>query len=375
MGLKKASNIKVILISQIELPYSKIGSWSTIYDNYLRSEVSIVDTIICPRPVSFYNNISYSFFDFSNSFLTRIKNKLKIQSKWSSVFKALALTLNKNDQFIIKVIDNIGIIEPLNQFLIDKGLRNKCKILYFYHGHAPIIERNKGGFFFNKIDNLIFLTNLSYQSFKNYYLELSVECKVLHNGIDTSIFKTIGANNKTEIKRELNLENKKIFLWCSNDSPKKGLDFIIKIWNDVYPKYKNDIVLIVIGSNRNIEVEGVLNMGRIPNSKLSKYYQISDCYLFPTLCQEGFGMSLVEAKYSGCFCIASKIGGVPEVLEFGKYGNLIENPHIKESWTVAINEYLENKYINTPFPDELYSMQTWNINMNRILNDVKSSFI
>ena len=36
MGLKKASNIKVILISQIELPYSKIGSWSTIYDNYLK---------------------------------------------------------------------------------------------------------------------------------------------------------------------------------------------------------------------------------------------------------------------------------------------------------------------------------------------------
>ena len=52
---------KVILISQIPLPYSKIGSWTTLYDNYLKNDDEI-DIIICPYTAIQYPNKKYYFF-------------------------------------------------------------------------------------------------------------------------------------------------------------------------------------------------------------------------------------------------------------------------------------------------------------------------
>jgi len=59
---------------------------------------------------------------------------------------------------------------------------------------------------------------------------------------------------------------------------------------------------------------GVVYLGRIPNKKVAAYFQASECYLFPTLWHEAFGLSLIEALHCGNFCIASAIGGVSEVL-------------------------------------------------------------
>ncbi len=55
------------------------------------------------------------------------------------------------------------------------------------------------------------------------------------------------------------------------------------------------MVLWVIGCEPKMPIEGVHYWGRIANEELPSYFQASDCYLFPTLWQEGFGLSLIEA--------------------------------------------------------------------------------
>ena len=115
-------------------------------------------------------------------------------------------------------------------------------------------------------------------------------------------------------------------------------------------------------------------MGKIPNHNLPTYYQAADCYLFPTLCEEGFGMTLVEALHCGCYCIASKLGGVPEVLKNGEYGKLIENPHDAAEWLDAIKDYLENNLSYPQIPKELYSANAWNQGMNNIIEEAKKTF-
>lgn len=357
---------KVVLISQMPLPYSKIGSWTTLYKNYLKKDHKI-DYIVCPKPEELFDGIQYSFVNFT--FISKLRSKL-LKRKNLEYFHALDKLISPDEKYIIQIIDNYGMIKPLKKYLSSKGILNKYYIQFFYHGYPPYVQQASGLDFYEIIDEMILLTNDSYALHKKEINVLPNYFSILPNGIDTEKFKKIADFEKIKLKQQLNLDNKKVFLWCSNDRPKKGLNLILDVWKNVYTSYDN-IVLLVIGCDPREEMDGVLFLGKIPNDNLPKYYQLSDCYLFPTLCQEGFGLSLIEALHCGNYCIASALGGVPEVLQYGKLGKLIENPHFVPEWENAIKDFLEGKLEMTEFSSELYSMENWNSGMNKIIEDAK----
>jgi hypothetical protein len=61
---------KVILLSQVALPFSEIGSRTTLYKNYLARD-HLVDCIVCSEPKEEWDIVSYSFVVNDN--LTKIK--------------------------------------------------------------------------------------------------------------------------------------------------------------------------------------------------------------------------------------------------------------------------------------------------------------
>lgn len=361
---------KVILISQIPLPYSHIGSWSTLYQNYLSNKHQI-DYIVCEKPDTFFPETIYSVVE--NTIWLKLQKKF-LKNKYLGYFKALDKILLKDQKVIIQIIDNFGIVKPLINFLEKSGKRKQCYFQFFYHGYPPFFENFHGRWFFEAIDEMILLTSDSYKAHKDYYTILPTKFSVLHNGIDTSKFHKITSSEKENLKRRLEVSNKKVLIWCSQDRPKKGLDFILEAWKRIN-KQDRDAVLLVIGANRQTEIEGVSFLGRIPNADLPKYYQIADCYLFPTLWHEGFGLSLIEALHCGCYCIASANGGVSEVLQYGKLGKLIKNPNFIEEWIFEIELFLDGKQSSfLPIPENLYSMQNWNDGMNTIIKNAKNNF-
>ncbi|URM37330.1 glycosyltransferase family 4 protein [Flavobacterium anhuiense] len=361
---------KVILISQIPLPYLGIGSWTTLYHNYL-SDDHKVDYIICGKPETSFPQIEYGIVKNTN-WLKFQKRVLK--NKYIGYFNELEKILDQEHKFIIQIIDNFGIVAPLIDFLKIKKKRDKCYLQFFYHGFPPFHENFYGRWFFEGIDEMVLLTNDSYKAHKEYYTVLPTKFSVLHNGIDTSKFHKVTLEEKENIRKQLGVTNKKVFIWCSQDRPKKGLDFILDVWKRINVAH-NDAILLVIGANRDIKLEGVSFLGRIRNNDLPKYYQIADCYLFPTLWHEGFGLSLIEALHCGCYCIASANGGVPEVLQYGKLGKLIENPNFIEDWVQAIESFLDAEEThNISIPENLYSAKSWNEGMNTIIENAKKNF-
>lgn len=357
---------KVILLSQSSLPASTIGSWTTLYKNYLESDHRI-DCVVCPKPQKTFAGIKYSFVNIT--FLQKIERKF-LKRKNLEYFKAIDKLIVTDEEYIIQIIDNYGMVKPLKNYLVSKGISQQCYIQFFYHGYLPYVQQGSESDFYEVIDEMILLTNDSYIKHKKEINVLPSYFSVLHNGIDTKKFSKISYSEKTKLKMELGFDNKKVFVWCSQDRPKKGLDLILDVWRKIYASHKN-IVLLVIGCDRRKKIDGVLFLGRIPNDELPKYFQVSDCYLFPTLWQEGFGLSLIEALHCGNYCVASAMGGVPEVLQYGKLGKLIENPHFVSEWEVAIRDFLEGKFEIPEFSSELYSMENWNAGMNTIIEDAK----
>jgi len=360
---------QTILISQVPLPYSQIGSWTTLYHNYLIDNPEI-DYIVCEKPETLFPKVKYSIVENTN--LLKIQKKFS-KNKYLGYFKALEKILKEDDKFIIQIIDNFGIVKPLIEFLEKKGKRNKCYLQFFYHGFPPFYENFSSRWFFEVIQEMVLLTKDSYKVHKEYYTVMPTKFSVLHNGIDTSKFYKLTAEGKGNLKKQLGVSSQRVFVWCSQDRPKKGLHILLDAWKKVY-ETRQDIVLWVIGCEPKDPVLGVKYLGKIPNNELPKYYQASDCYLFPTLWHEGFGMSLVEALHSGSFCIASANGGVPEVLQYGKLGKLIVKPNFVEEWENAILEFLANEESpSISFSKNLYSSKNWNLGMNKIIENAKKS--
>ena len=358
--------MKVILISQIPLPYSNIGSWTTLYQNYLDTQ-SGIDCIVCPRPEKKYRGLEYSFV--KETFFDKVRRKF-LKKKKLEYLSAIAKIIKKDQKYIFQLVDNFGMVKPLHDFLVKRGIREKCYLQFFYHGFDPYLQFDSYQKFYSLLDEIVVLTDSSKEVFKNKIAILPPYFSVLNNGIDTSKFQALSTEEKIKLKQSLGFGDKKVFLWCSQDRPKKGLHIILEAWAKIYSVEKN-ILLVVIGCEPRENSEGVKYLGRIPNNELPEYYQAADCYLFPTLCHEGFGMSLIEAKHSGCYCIASALGGVPEVLQYGKFGKLIENPQIVSNWVAAIEEFLNSDCKYAVLPKELYSAETWNSEMNLIIEAAK----
>lgn len=361
--------VKVILISDISLPYAKIGSWTTLYKNYLQGKHQI-DCIICYKPQDYFKTVQYSFV--KNDFFAKIKKKI-IKNKYIGYLDALEKVIDSKEKYIIQIVDNFGIVKPLITMLDAKGFRSNCYIQFFYHGFAPFYSNFYGRFLFESIDEMVLLTYDSYKEHLNYYTQLPTRFSVLYNGIDTSKFYFLSSSEKMVLKEKMGVSNKKVFVWCSQDRPKKGLHLLLDAWKRVYHP-KHNIILWVIGCDPKEPIDGVKYIGKINNDELPSYFQASDCYLFPTLCHEGFGLSLIEALHCGNYCFASALGGVPEVLQYGKLGKLIEKPNFVSEWEQAILSFLENPISNTGIPTDLYSAKKWSYDMNQIILEAKKSF-
>jgi len=364
---------KVILLSQYPLPYSKIGSWTNMYKNYLQGQHQI-DYIICEKPEQQFPEIQYKIVE--NTLLLKIRRRLLKYFRIGFI-DALEKIIdeNKGEKFVIQLVDNFKIVVRINELLKQKGIRDNCIIQVFYHGFAPFdqfINTDKYLNIFEKIDDVILLTNDSYKAYKDYYLSFPSNVSVLHNGIDTEKFSLPSQDLKDTYKKEFGLTNKKVFIWCSQDRPKKGLRLILNVWKKIY-KDNKDSVLLVVGAKREFLSDGVIFIGSVPNEELPKYYQMSDCYLFPTLCQEGFPLSLTEALNCGCYCIASNQGGIPEVLDYGKYGKIIKNPNYANEWETAIRDYLNGNENPICISEQMYKFDDWRAGMNEIISDAKAN--
>ena len=373
--------VKTILILTAPMPYSKIGSWTTMYNYYLQMGNHQIDYLVCPKPdVPSFEDITYSYVKSPN-FFSKVKSKLKLTHRLQHYFLALDTIIIPNQKYIIQIVDNSGIVLPLNHYLKKNHKISNFYIQYFYHGFTPIISNPHEKKFFDSVTEMVFLTKLSYRAYLNHYDEFTCRASVLHNGTNSNFFFKLNKETKDLQKKEMGITKKLIFIWCSQDRPKKGLDLTLQFWKKIYEKYPNELELLVVGIDKQIKQDGVTVIGRVSNNELAKYYQISDFYLFPTLWKEGFGIVLAEALKCGCYCIASSQGGVPEVLDFGKLGKLVENPNFVNEWVKAVQDSIEeyvangyqNPYYKTNF-DQLYDLDQWSDRMNVLLHEAKESF-
>lgn len=131
--------------------------------------------------------------------------------------------------------------------------------------------------------------------------------------------------SKAEIKNQNNLRLKypqfsKIFLIASRLEPEKNIISVLKAWKEITKK-RGDLGLIIVGSGRlETPLKQYVQKYRLDKNiifeswqdDLISYYKSSDYFINASF-YEGYGMTLVEAKASGCKVISTPVGVAEEI--------------------------------------------------------------
>ncbi len=151
------------------------------------------------------------------------------------------------------------------------------------------------------------------------------------NGVDTEMFCPMLKMEAEALRKKFGFNEEKVFLYSGRLVEGKGLDLLVRAIKKVAKEYK-DILLVFIGSGDYQEkipdmassygLEDFVKIeGTVDN--VQEYLNASDIFVFPSL-SEGMPNSLLEAMACGLPVVASRIGGVVDIVEDGKSGILFE---------------------------------------------------
>ena len=223
--------------------------------------------------------------------------------------------------------------------------------VFTYHGFAPVgIWRNIGqrikmvdhriGTFFSLrlgVDRIITVSRFLKEELVDSYKFDGDMIRVIYNCINTERF-----NPNIEgdgIRRRYGLENVPVVLYLGRLAPYKGVHHLIRAIPLIL-RERPDVKFLIAGSRRYDMLnlpgmaeslgikDSVIFTGFIADKLVPKFYACCDIFCYPSL-WEGFGLPVAEAGATGKPVVAFRTSAIPEVVENGKTGLLVEQDHTK----------------------------------------------
>jgi len=159
----------------------------------------------------------------------------------------------------------------------------------------------------------------------------SRDIHVLPNGIDLEKFESL---SKDEMRCKLQIKtDERLVIFVGRFRPVKGVEYLIKSM-EIIRQRDQSIRLVLVGEGpeeenlksltKQLKLEGCVEfVGQISTEKVPQYMAASDVFVLPSL-SEGFPLVSLEAMASGLPIVATKVTGLPEIIEDGENGFLVE---------------------------------------------------
>jgi glycosyltransferase involved in cell wall biosynthesis len=152
------------------------------------------------------------------------------------------------------------------------------------------------------------------------------EIAIVPNGIELEEY-----IDKLQMQRKEHTEQRILFV--GRLSPEKGVQYLLQAMQVIHGKIP-DAKLAIVGygvEGRGLEElaaslgirECVDFVGKVPHERIPDYMQQADVFVLPSL-SEGLPVVILEAMASGLPIIATRVGGLPDIIEEGVNGYLVE---------------------------------------------------
>ncbi len=152
---------------------------------------------------------------------------------------------------------------------------------------------------------------------------------VVPNGVDTARFSPAQQQSKGAVRKSLGIPDAAfVAVFSGRFERGKNIELLISAWKDALAlSSRKDMFLLLIGGG-SLEPalkdlaggdDNILFTGWSDDPE--RYLAASDAFVLPSS-GEGMPNTLLEAMASGCACLATRIGGVTDVIDEGKNGIL-----------------------------------------------------
>ncbi len=186
----------------------------------------------------------------------------------------------------------------------------------------------------SKADEIIAVSD-SAKRFISYFTDVPV--RVIPNGVDTSRFRRM---DKIEAREIMGFGEEPFFLYVGRLVGKKGLFTLLLAFKDVSREIENVKLRMAgkgklrpvlssmskaMGTDGNVEF-----LGYVPDESINALFSSADIFVLPSSFGESFGIVILEAMAAGTPVIGTKVGGIEEILDGGRYGLLVSPSDPKE---------------------------------------------
>ena len=174
--------------------------------------------------------------------------------------------------------------------------------------------------------------------------------RLIPHGVDTERFRPADPGERADLRRRLGLPPDGLIVTFTGRLLRgKGLETLVEAFQEA----RAHLLVVGSGDGQALSVENairervaradlsgrVLMTGRVEN--VEDYLRASDVFAFPSEF-EGLGISLIEAQACGLACVASRTGGIVDVIEDGKNGLLV-NPGQVTDLAAALGALLSDE--------------------------------
>ncbi len=171
--------------------------------------------------------------------------------------------------------------------------------------------------------------------------------ELIYSGVDADKFsRKLSPEEMGVIKRSLGLKNGPLIGAVGRLSPVKGQEFLIMAMPSVIKKFPDAQCIIVGDGNDKAHLKNLALTLKLNGSVLfipsepdmAKFLSIIDVFVFPSV-KEGLGIALLEALAAGKACVASRIGGIENIVK-NRYNGILVDVGDVISIGEAIMEFL-----------------------------------
>ncbi len=256
-------------------------------------------------------------------------------NKRSSYIRA-ALSKVKGERFDLIQVENRPTFIPH----VRKAFPNSTIVLSLHSlTFMSRLSRKRANAILRQVDGVTTVVSFLSQTMKRRYPRHAHKFKSAILGVDTEKFHTRSAAFQRKLRKKWKVNGTYNVLFVGRIVPKKGLHILLKAVAKV-KKREGKTRLIAVGASwpghkqETAYMRKVRLLSRrlgvpirftryIPPSRVQDMYQLGDVFVCPTQYQEGFCTVNSEAMASGIPVIASKRGGIQEVIKHNKNGLLV----------------------------------------------------
>ena len=154
---------------------------------------------------------------------------------------------------------------------------------------------------------------------------------VIHNGIDLSRVKSPSYEEVAQLRRELDVENCAMVSVIARLHPEKGHEYLFRALPRLLSATRGKLRLLVAGAGpfretygREVSGLGVEEAVRFLGFRtdIARILSVSDVVVLPSVA-EAFGLVLAEAMAMEKAVVATRVGGIPEIIQDGVTGVLV----------------------------------------------------